>query len=54
MNAPQLLQTEPVGTGGAIYESLEQVMSDMKSPEYKNDPAFRAKVQQKISRSQVM
>ena len=54
VNAPQLLQTEPVGTGGAIYESLEQVMSDMKSPEYKNDPAFRAKVQQKISRSQVM
>ena len=54
VNSPQLLQTEATGTGGAIYESLEQVMADMKSPEYKNDPAFRAKVQQKISRSQVM
>ena len=54
VNQPQLLQSEPVGTAGAIYESLPQVLADMKSEQYKTDPAFRAKVQQKISRSNVM
>lgn len=52
---PRLLQSEPVGPGGpAAYESLAQVMTDMKSPEYKADPAFRAKVQAKLARSDVM
>lgn len=52
---PQLLQSEPVGPGGpAAYESIAQVMADMKSKEYKDDPAFRAKVQTKLSRSDVM
>jgi hypothetical protein len=53
-NHPHLLQTEPAGTGGAIYESLTQVLEDMKTKAYKTDPAFRAKVEQKISRSKVM
>tara|TARA_Y100000310_G_C20416699_1_gene684679 strand:+ start:68 stop:577 length:510 start_codon:yes stop_codon:yes gene_type:complete len=54
-NQPQLLKTEPVGPGGAApYESLQQVLEDMKTKDYKNDPAFRAKVHQKISRSSVM
>lgn len=53
-NQPHLLQSEPVGAAGALYESLSQVLADMKTDEYKTDPAFRAKVQQKISRSNVM
>ena len=52
---PRLLQSEPTGPGGpAAYESLAQVMVDMKSDEYKADPAFRAKVQAKLARSDVM
>ena len=51
---PNLLQTEPSTTAGAVYESIEQVMQDMKSAEYKSDPAFRARVQKKLSRSNVM
>lgn len=54
-NQPHLLQSEPVGPGGvAPYESLQQVLADMQTKDYKTDPAFRAKVQQKISRSDVM
>jgi hypothetical protein len=52
---PRLLQSEPVGPGGpAAYESLAQVMADMKSAEYKTDSAFRTKVQAKLARSDVM
>jgi hypothetical protein len=54
VNQPHLLKSEPSNIGGAVYESLAQVMDDMKAPQYKSDPAFRAKVQQKISRSNVM
>tara|TARA_R110000787_G_scaffold186566_4_gene298282 strand:+ start:7602 stop:8330 length:729 start_codon:yes stop_codon:yes gene_type:complete len=53
-NQPHLLQSEPTGASGAIYESLPQVLADMKTQAYKTDPAFRARVQQKISRSNVM
>ena len=54
--APQMrLQSEPTGDAGpAGYESIAQVMEDMKSDSYKKDPAFRAKVQAKIERSNVM
>lgn len=52
---PRLLRSEPVGPGGpAAYESLAQVMADMKSDEYKADSAFRAKVEAKLARSDVM
>jgi len=36
------------------YESLAQVTADMAKPEYKADPAFRKKVQDKIARSDVL
>jgi hypothetical protein len=43
------------GSGSAdVYESVAQMQKDMASPEYKNDPAFRAKVAQKLSRSNIL
>lgn len=38
---------------GDRYESLAQMQADMSKPEYKNDPAFREKVKQKIARSEL-
>jgi hypothetical protein len=48
---PQLLKgsTAPPAHGG--YESAAQMHADMKDPRYKSDPAFRAKVMDKIKRS---
>jgi len=52
---PALLQSEPAGPGGtAPYQSLAEVMVDMKDPQYKTDPAFRAKVEARLSNSDVM
>jgi hypothetical protein len=44
------------GGGGPVngvsgYASSAEMVADMKKPEYKADPAFRAKVQQKIANS---
>ena len=36
------------------YESIAQLTKDMASSEYKSDPAFRAKVQTKLSRSNIL
>lgn len=36
------------------YESIAQMQKDMANPEYKNDPAFRAKVERKLSRSNIL
>ena len=50
-----LLNSEATNPGGmAAYESLEQLMQDMQSHDYKNDPAFRAKVQRRLQRSNIM
>lgn len=47
--------TQQAGNGGQpvgdTYESWEQVRRDMAKPEYEKDPAFRAKVEQKLGRS---
>lgn len=51
---PSLL--DPTGAGGSIgdsYESYEALMSDMRKDEYKFDPAFRKKVEEKLARSQL-
>lgn len=51
---PKLVQ----GTGGKVtgdvYESIEQMRKDMATPDYKNDPAFRRKVQEKLGRSNIL
>jgi len=38
---------------GDSYESRQQVTADMKNPLYTSDPAFRARVQAKLARSNV-
>jgi hypothetical protein len=35
------------------YASMYEVKTDMSKPEYRNDPAFRAKVQAKLARSNI-
>jgi hypothetical protein len=43
----------PNTVGNDAYESREQLMEDIGNPKYKTDPAFRKKVEQKLSRSDV-
>ncbi len=46
------------GKGGnsasGTYESTADLMKDMQNPEYESNPAFRAKVQEKLGRSSIM
>ncbi len=43
------------GDGGAdVFESMAQVTAAMSNPLYNNDPAYRAKVQAKLGRSNVI
>jgi hypothetical protein len=52
---PSLVKGQTSGSvTGESYESIAQLTKDMASPEYKNDPAFRSKVQQKLSRSTIL
>ena len=50
----RLLGGQSAGSGGDVFESMAQVTAAMKDPLYKNDPAFRAKIQAKLSRSNVI
>jgi len=40
-----------INTGAEGYESMAQMTADMKNPLYQKDPAFRAKVEQKVKNS---
>ena len=54
-NNPTLMKSEPAGPGGAsAYDSVAQLVADMQKPEYKTDPAFRAKVAQRLERTNVL
>ncbi|WEM05528.1 head assembly [Ralstonia phage BOESR1] len=53
--------TEPslvTGRGGApaadVYESIQDYLKDSRNPEYKSNPAFRAKVIAKLGRSDIL
>jgi hypothetical protein len=50
----RLLGGQSAGSTGDVFESMAQVTAAMKDPLYKSDPAFRAKIQAKLSRSNVM
>ena len=50
---PQLVQGEATGRTEAVYDSWEQVKVDMQTKAYKTDPAFRAKVSQKLAASNI-
>lgn len=52
---PSLFKGATSASGSSdVYESIAQMQKDMASPEYKTDPAFRAKVAQKLSRSNIL
>ena len=46
---PQLMQGGTSGTGVKPYSSTAQITEAMKDARYKNDPAFRASVEQRLS-----
>lgn len=52
---PQRLLGGQGGTSSSdVFESMAQVTAAMRDPQYKADPAFRAKVQAKLGRSNVL
>lgn len=51
---PNLVGGSAKAGPGDVYESTAQVTADMKNPLYQTDPAYRAKVQAKLGRSDVM
>ena len=51
--APDLVDGDGGDVTGGVYESWAQVQVDMRKPEYKNDPAFRAVVEAKLDRSKI-
>ena len=50
---PKLLGGRPAKGGESKFESTAQLVEAMKDPRYSNDPAYRAKVQAKLSRSSI-
>lgn len=48
------LNGKPSGTTLSVYESTADLMKDMGNPEYRTNPAFRAKVEAKLGRSNIM
>lgn len=47
----QVVQGKTVVSNTDVYASQAEMVADMRKPEYKNDPAFRAKVEAKVGRS---
>lgn len=50
---PQLVRANSGAGGEGGYQSRAEVTADMRDPRYKSDPAFRAKVEQKLAASNV-
>ena len=48
------LSGKPNISGAAVYESTADLMKDMQNPEYAKNPAFRAKVEAKLGRSNIL
>ena len=48
------LSGKPNTSGSAVYESTADLMKDMSNPEYGKNPAFRAKVEAKLGRSNIL
>jgi hypothetical protein len=51
---PNLFKGTNSAASSDVYESIAQMQKDMASSEYKTDPAFRAKVQSKLARSNIL
>lgn len=50
---PRLVQGRTSSASGDVFESTAQLTEAMRDPRYAKDPAYRAKVQAKLSRSNV-
>lgn len=51
---PSNVDTTTKGGGSSAYASTAEVMKDMGDPRYEKDPAFRARVEAKVARSNVL
>lgn len=51
---PRLVQGRPNSASGDVFESTAQLTEAMRDPRYAKDPAYRAKVQAKLARSNVL
>lgn len=51
---PSRMVSGEAPSGGSAYRSVAEMMTDMQDTRYHNDPAFRADVQAKLSRSDIM
>jgi len=51
---PNLITAKGGKVGADAYESRQQLQTDMSNPLYKTDPAFRKKVIEKLSRSDIL
>ncbi len=52
-NEPNLLSGRPSSGGADKFESTAQLEDAMNDPQYKRDPAFRARVEEKLGRSSI-
>lgn len=43
-----------VSTQGDVYQSIAELTADMSDPRYEKDPAFRARVHQKLAKSNIL
>lgn len=50
---PQFIEADGGNVKGDGYSSKAEMVSDMRDPRYKKDPAFRAKVEQKIAKGRI-
>lgn len=48
------LSGKPNTSGASVYESTADLMKDMQNPEYAKNPSFRAKVEAKLGRSNIL
>lgn len=51
---PRLVQGRTTNPSGDVFESTAQLTEAMRDPRYAKDPAYRAKVQAKLSRSNIL
>lgn len=47
---PKLLMSNGGASSGPTYRNDLEMVADMQKPEYRNDPAFRAEVEEKVAR----
>jgi hypothetical protein len=51
---PNLFKGNNSAPSSDVYESIAQMQKDMANPDYAKDPAFRARVERKLARSNIL